>query len=170
MIKLLAKSFFLALIILACSSGENNSSGEDCKYGSPTPIFSDTLRGVKSHQFSLEKNNSEEEIKIDNDIDLTIYQSGCNSIRQDFHFTLKGDYSDKELEFWILESVNQFNSLAQLHPNYQVYQLWGQAILENGQDLKKGESRELDKGFYFKMDWIASESSANLMLTLSENE
>lgn len=168
--KLLVPLILLSLILFACSSDGNGSDMEDCKYGSPTAIFSDTLPGVKLHQFIAEKNTSSEEIKFDNNVDLTIYQSGCNSIKQDFQFDLKGDYRDKDLEFWILETVNQFDRLSQLHPDYLVYQLWGQAILENGQDLKKGESKELDRGFYFKLDWIASETSASLMLTLSEKE
>ena len=101
---------------------------------------------------------------------MQILQSGCNSIKQEFQFKYQGNFQDRNLQQWTEEALKQFIRLSQLHPDYMVFQLWGQAIATKAEEIKRAERIELESGFYFKLDWIAGSNDANLMLTLSENE
>jgi hypothetical protein len=163
-------SILFVLQFASCSNSSQNSSNSDCKYGSPTAIFSDTLQQISQHQFSTNNNESTESIVFEDGIELQILQSGCNNIKQEFQFKYQGNFQDRNLQQWTEEALKQFIRLSQLHPDYMVFQLWGQAIAAKAEEIKRAERIELESGFYFKLDWIAGSNDANLMLTLSENE
>lgn len=163
-------SILVVLLFASCSNNSQTNSAGDCKYGSPTAIFNDTLQQISQHQFTTNENESSESISFQDGTNLQILQSGCNSIKQEFHFTYSGDYQERSLDQWIEEALLQFIKLSQMHPDYMVFQLWGQAIAAKAEEIKRAESIELESGFYFKLDWITSSNDANLMLTLSEKE
>lgn len=163
--------FFLFLLILpACKNNAAKDSFSDCKYGRPEAIFEPSLSDISNHQFSVEKNESIEDIQFKDGRELRIMQSGCDRIKQEFHFKLPGDLKDKDANFWLLAAVNQFKQLSALGPNYAAYDLWAQAIARKADEIKLAQETELEAGFTFTYDRIISSDHAILMLTLSEME
>ncbi|MDX1666637.1 MAG: hypothetical protein R3350_05395 [Saprospiraceae bacterium] len=160
---------FLTLFALACAFDGEGNSFSDCKYDRPQPIFESDLPTVVEHQFDIRRMKGIEEVEFSGHPDLTIIQSGCDHIRQEFQFELDSLPQNTEAAFWIDLAQEQFHRLGNLSPDYLVFLSWAQEIKEKAYQIKLAESIELQPGFYVRIDKIISRNSAILLVVLSEN-
>lgn len=164
--KLLHSFFFSLILLAACSNADKQQS--DCTYGEPRPIFSDTLEAIQTHQFSLTDQLGIENITFTTGLELEIQQSGCDAIRQEFQFTLKGNYTDEAATFWFEQAMLHFQFLGSLGEQYFPLYAWGQAIGEVSKDMKVGEAYEVQPHFNAIVDKVVSTDQATLIVTLAQ--
>lgn len=168
------KQFLLLLSIAFTLIGCNNNKVgrtdfSDCKYQAPAAIFSDSLSRVSRHQFALRQLEGVEEIDFDNGLNLTIIQSGCDAIRQEFQFQISGQsFPSADKNFWITQTIDWLKFLSSLHPKYLSFNDWGKAISIQAPSIELGEPIELQDGFFVEIDKIISSDHAILLLILSQ--
>lgn len=171
--------FRLPLLLLAlalfffsgCMEDAPSSSADpfaDCRYGAPKPIFGEDVNLVTRHGFRLEEGQAVEAISFDGGLQVSIIQSGCDYIHQEFHFNSADDYKGAPAAYWIQEAINKFYFLGQLGPAYVVYASVADALKERGGQLRLGQSVELQPGFFAKIDNEREHSGDALVVTLSE--
>ena len=158
----------LLLFLILTSACRNSSKKEDCKYGKPTAIFTDGQPGIQSHRFTLEGNEATEYVRFNDSLQLTLLQSGCNEIRQEFQFYLPGNFQDKTPDFWVQLSIQLFQRLNSLGPAYSGFGIWAQSITEQQDHIKLSEATALQQDFYITIDRILSAENATLVLILSD--
>ena len=163
-------ALLLTLVFLSgCGNNKDNTYFEDCRYGRPVAILNDTLPGIEEHHFELRSREGVEEVSFESGEELTIIQSGCDSIRQDFQFRLPGEgYHDADREFWVDKAIQEFRSFAGLGPKYIMFSSWAQAIEAKKESIHLAQSEEIQPGFFVRIDRISSSDHAILMVTLSE--
>lgn len=160
---------FLALIGgNSCGHPAKQEPFVDCRYGAPEPIFNPALASVSRHSFHIEKDKAVEELAFSDGLELTIFQTGCEFIRQEFRFRWEGNFQGAPDDFWIGEAARVFNRLGQLGPEYLVYRNLAQTITENGGRMRLDESIKLQDGFYFQAKTILSADETNLSIIISE--
>lgn len=155
--------------IQSCGGPAKPEPFSGCLYGAPEPVFHAGLPSVKAHSFRLDGDKAEEELSFSDGLRLSLIQSGCDHIRQEFHFHLAGNFRSAPEEFWAGEAARIFNRLGQIGPEYLSYRSLAQAISQNTSQIRLGESMALQEGFYFKMEVIFSSAEAVLLITLSEH-
>lgn len=159
----------LLLLLSACGEDNTDAYFENCKYGKPKAIFSSDTPGVESHSFRLKSKEGIEKIIFESGKELTIIQTGCDSIRQNFQFRLPGSYEKDGSLKWVEITVEQFEYLAGLGPEYMVFSSWAQSIAARAQTIRLAESTEIQPGFFVRIDRIISRNHADLLVTLSES-
>lgn len=162
--------FLLVFLVLMTTLSCRNTAkeGSDCKYGSPRALFSPTQAGVQSHTFTAIKNEGTEQITFKDGLELTLLQSGCDHIRQEFQFTLAGNFEKEQAVFWVEKAAELLKRLSSMSPDYQTFSAWSQAIEGQKGQIKLAESTELGQNFYVKIDRILNIQNATLVLTLSD--
>ncbi len=160
---------FLLLLTLACQNENADEYFSNCRYGKPKAIFSGSIPGIEGHDFRIKSLKGIEEVNFSDGVELTIIQSGCDSIRQDFQFTLPGNYEKEEAIFWVTKAVEEFQRLSRLGPDYLVFSSWAQSINARAETIQLGISEEIQPGFYVRVDAVPSSGDAILMVTLSES-
>ena len=140
----------------------------DCRYGAPKPIFSEGLRSVTQHGFHLEESRAVETVSFDDGLKLSILQSGCDYIHQEFQFHLIEQFAGAPSSYWIQETINRFNQLGQLGPAYVIYVSVADALSERSNQIVLGESTELQPGFFAKIENGNYRNGGALVVTLSE--
>lgn len=158
----------LSLIMLVVFFWSCNSEPEEkCKYGEPVAIFSDDLPGIGSLQFSGSGQIANEEVVFDSGLKLSVEQSGCDNIRQVFHFTVErpgeGDPN------WFLLVGEQFNFIGNLDSRLEAMLMWASVVNGNAGSFRMGEPLEVDRGFFIKIDKVESGKEVILSVELSEN-
>ena len=158
--------FFLigfTILIFSC----NSEKKENCKYGEPVAIFSDDLPEVSNLNFSGSGQIANEEAVFSNGLKVTVEQSGCNNIRQVFHFTVEkpGDGEPN----WFLLTGEQFEFIGNLSSKLEPMLMWASVINGNAGRFRLGEPLEVDRGFFIKIDKVISGSEVILSAELSEN-
>lgn len=156
---------FIINLTFAC---RNSSKTNDCRYGKPTPVFTADQPGIQSHTFHAQGIEATEQVIFSDSLQLTLLQSGCNEIRQEFQFNLPGNFEDKAPDFWIELSIKLMQRLGNLGPNYNGFTMWAQSIAEQRANIKLAEPSALQQGFYITIDRILSEENATLVLILSD--
>ncbi len=157
---------FIVGLLVAC---RNSPSESECKYGTPKAIFSATQQGIKTHQFvNPKKDAAVEQVTFDDSLQLTLLQSGCDHVRQEFQFILPGDFINQKPEFWIELSIGLLRRLGSMGPDYAVFSAWAQSIESQKDAINLAENTALQQGFYVKIDRILADQSATLVLILSD--
>lgn len=141
---------------------------EECKYATPNAIFSDNIEALKRHKFRIRNQVGIESLSFKDGTDLTIYQSGCDYIKQDYEFELDTPLDSTFQNDWIGLAVNQFEILGRLDSQYYSFAFWAQAIEQNAPEMKLSQFKELQPGFYAKVDAIKGKNRSTLLVTLSE--
>ncbi len=160
----------LGLLLLACGSetatSENNKNTkpENCKYGSPTPIFSSGLAKVNEHFFSVDGQKGVEKVKFENGVDLELLQGGCNELVQSYQFSF-GQEVDGDNKFWITQAIEQFRYLSTLSENHISFKLWADAIENASAMISIGEAFEPEPNTFIKIDKIPSGEKTILIVT-----
>lgn len=160
---------FIILLTISCRQGNTNAdTAQKCKYGAPKAIFFDETPGISNHSFSINQNEGTEKLRLDMGVDLTIIQSGCNNIRQEFQFLIPGkDFQAKEPAFWVVFATELLATLGRLGPDYAGFSAYAQAIESVASEIKLAETFELQQGFYVSIDRILGTENATLVLTFS---
>lgn len=163
-------AILLFLIAVGCKNTPSEpSSFSDCPHPPPVAIFNDGLAAVTSHRFQLNNLEGIEEVDFVSGMRLTLIQSGCETIRQEFQFRLPGsDFPSDDTEFWIEEALRQLRYLAGLGPGYLSLNDWAQAIEMNKEQFQLGEPAEIQVGFRAEIDRIRYADHATVLLILSQ--
>lgn len=140
----------------------------DCKYGQPTAIFNANQPGIQQHRFKTDGNEATEQVTFSDGLEMTLLQSGCNEIRQEFQFNLKGNFQTQATDFWINQAVQLLKRLGGLGHHYSGFNQWAQLIETQAPMIKLAENTALQPGYYVHIDRILSADNATLVLTLSD--
>ncbi len=161
---------FILLVWAAWGCTQNDENDfENCKYGQPEPIFSDSLQAITTHDFRVKDREGMETLVFTSGLKLDIIQSGCDAIRQELVFTLGDETGHRMDEDWVAEAVDKLNFLAGLGTAYAAFGFWAQAIEARKDAMKLSESLEVQPGFYVRIDPVASSRQPLLRIILSEN-
>ncbi len=162
----------LGLLFFSCQNDTSSGDFDKCKYGQPEAIFDDELEEVEYHRFRLKKKEGVEKVRFHSGLELTIYQSGCDYIKQEYQFELPAipdSIDTQEPVYWIGRTISSFQELGSLGPEFFSYASWAQTIAEQAAEFKLAEFLEVQPGFFVKVDRIEGEKENILLVTLSEN-
>lgn len=157
-------TLFLLLALSACQNAGNKET--DCKT-KPQAMLREGMRGVAEHKFAVSGIESEEFVKFANGKTLTILQSGCEKIRQEFRFELKEKPSQDDPAFWTEQAILNLAALAVLDPQLMPLSNWVMMIRAQKDDIRLAETKVLEGGFYTKIDRITSNDRVYLIIVLS---
>lgn len=161
--------FVISCTIVSLMSCQNKGANQnDCKYGTPKAIFSSEQPSVQDHTFTALGNEGTEKVTFQDGLGLTLLQSGCNHIRQEFQFTINGNFEEQPSGFWIEKTMELLKRLSSMGLDYQVFGAWAEAIDSKKSDIKLTESTNLGAGFFVKIDRILNTQNATLVVILSD--
>lgn len=161
----------LGVLFFSCQNNDGKEYFENCLYGQPEPIFNKGMEEIATHQFRIRQKEGIENVRFTDGMELTIFQSGCDYIKQQFQFEMAAPadtINTSTTEYWIAQSINAFQKLGSLGPQFFSYSSWAQAIAERAADFKLAEFLEVQPGFFVKIDRIESTDTHTLLITLSE--
>ncbi|MDO8365670.1 MAG: hypothetical protein Q7T20_02650 [Saprospiraceae bacterium] len=151
-----------ALILL--SACQNKPS---CKY-KPEPIFSKDLPHVVQYNFEKEGSQSLESIMLDRGVLLEIGQEVCGETKQEYRFTVKGDYAAQPDSFWMKEASRQFVFLSTFSPKQAALKDWGDIIELRRNEMSIGQDREVQPGVFVRIDRVISPDESTLSVLFSQ--
>lgn len=164
------RSIFLLLsffaFLTACNSGEKES---DCAT-TPSAIFSEDLVGVFSHDFMQTGTESLEIVAFQNGVFLEVFQSGCDSLRQEFRFRLSAPLENEDPQFWLKEAKDQFHMLGSLGPEYGPFFQYAEVLAQQKETFRLAQPMEVDTGFWMQVDKIDSFDGPTLVIVLANFE
>lgn len=156
--------FSCALVFfVACQSTQDKE--KKCPLGEPSPVYSSDYNFVKRHTFTKDGQNSEEQIEFTDGTHLTIRQSGCQKIRQDYTFLIDQATTDST-RFWVEESSRQFRRLASYSEKFYSFNQWADKINEFKSEIRLTEPYKVAPGIAIKIDRIKDLSSTELIVSL----
>ncbi|MEM9921609.1 MAG: hypothetical protein AAF990_26130 [Bacteroidota bacterium] len=167
-----AVGYFLAvpiflLLLAACGSGGSSDPFAKCRYAKPVAIFSDSLSAVKQHQFELRENTGYEKVFFESGMELELFQSGCDNIKQEFRFSFPIKHQQDEPQFWIEQAIGLLNYMGNLSEKQKPFLMWSNMIRQQQQQMDIGEAFELEPGVFAKVDRILSDNNTMILLELS---
>ncbi len=160
----------IGLLLLVIPFFACGPSSKPCTYGSPTAIFNKELKGVLEHQFSVKGQDAQESIAFDNGLNLEVLQGGCNALKQEFRFSLKGNIEEGDKMVWINQTAQLFHFLGDLSDQHLVYHQYAQALKTVATEINLGESFPLGEGFFIKLDHIAGSGYELLVVEVSQGK
>jgi len=131
---------FFLLSCLACSSPTSK-----CTLGAPTAIFNQELQQVTKHHFTVHGQDGTENVEFNNGRSLEVLQKGCETVSQEFRFTIPGKASDTGAPFWIGQAAESFHFLALLADQYLIYHQYAQVLEQNAADLRLKQIYKIKK-------------------------
>jgi hypothetical protein len=154
----------LLSLIFSCKP----STVPNCRAGVPTPIFSDSIKGVRKHNF-IRKGQSGIEIVIlgDNSM-IEIVQSGCDEILQQYTHTRKVNMMNAPDSFFVNAAILEFSGYAQLDPKLAPFGEFANAIQNIKPSIKLAEPANLGEGYMVTIDRILSPNSTSLLISISK--
>jgi len=150
------------LLLLAACQNQNT-----CKF-KPEPIFAENLPHVVQYNFEKDGSKSLESLLIDRGVLLEVGQEVCGDTRQEFRFTVPGDYSAKPDSFWIMEATRQFVFLSSFSPKQAPLKDWADIIEQRRGDMLLGQDREVQPGIFVRVDRVLSPEQATLVVVFSQ--
>ena len=160
--KIITLATFAILFISACNSDEK------CKY-KPEPIFEPGLPHVEQYNFEKQGNQSLESLLLDTKVLLEIHQDVCIKTRQEYQFTVQGDYSRFPDSLWMKEAVRQLVYLSTFSPKQAPLKAWADVLEEMRATMRLGEDNEVQPGVFVRVDRIVSPEKSTLMLVFSQD-
>ncbi len=162
--------FISSVILAACGNNAPAKLVEPfkgCKMGKPKPIFELGMAHISNQKFELQPEAGVEEVLFDNGNTLTIRQSGCDVVHQEFNFLMQGDYTKASENACMMLAINQLYFLSKISPKLYGFQGWAQAMEAKIKEIKLAAPFELEKGFFVKIDKEATTTEkANFKITL----
>ena len=153
----------LVLLLFSCNSETK------CKY-KPEPIFEAGLPHILQYNFETQGSQSMESILLDSNVLLEISQDICNDSRQEYRFTVQGDFSQYPDSLWMKEAVRQLVFLSTFSPKQAALKVWADVLEEQRQDMRLGEDAEIQAGVQVRVDRIVSPEQSTLLLVLAQGE
>lgn len=172
---------FCILFFLACNgteqstptdnknvTKENNSPPKGkCKYSTPVAIFSDAHEEIVKHSFELKSGQQGTEIVEFKDGNiLELYQSGCNEIRQEYRFAIRGNFKGKKDGFWFQEAINRLSYVGQLDEKYAAIGMWVGALEQMSEKMTIGQFTEAEPNTFIMVDRLAETESSLVIIVL----
>ena len=108
-----------------------------------------------------------EVVSFNNGLFLEIYQSGCDSLRQEFRFHLFEAPGEDTAAAWFSEARQQFRFLSSLGPQYAPFSEWADALDLGETDMRLAQPVEIQTGFWAKIDRIDSFDGPTLIVILA---
>jgi hypothetical protein len=155
---------FSLIVLNACQNGQGTEN--DCKT-KPQAMLRVDMKGIAEHKFETKGSDSEEFVRFANGKTLTILQSGCEKIRQEFRFELKNTPNTNNPAFWTDQAILNLAALAVLDPQLMPLGNWVMMIREKKAAIRLAETVPLQGGFYTKIDRISSNDGVYLIIVLS---
>ena len=149
-------------LLFQCGNKENTSSKSTCNAPLPQAIFAKNSNQIESHSFSLQGHNATENILFSDNSKLTIFQSGCDKISQEFRFQLLPQH---ETDMSSL-GIDRLMFLANLDNKYMSFANWAQAIDGLRKEFERRNEVEVEKGFYVGLDKIDSNEHTTMIIKL----
>ena len=159
-------TYFLAILtmVVCISCGDGSSKGEgDCSIPPPQAIFKKGVEGISNHRFKLSGRNSEESMVFADSAMVSIFQSGCDKIAQEFVFTLPT--SPTKISRSVL-AVDRLAYMARLGPDYMTFGSWAQAIDGLQKEFAQNNTVEVEPGLFIGLDKIDSSEKTTLIIKL----
>jgi hypothetical protein len=164
--------------ILIClfffSCGNKNQGSDDpfanCKFGKPEPVFSNDIPKISSHDFRLAGKEGIEKVVFENGVHLEIIQSGCDAVRQEFQFTLTGNFENASADSWALKAIEQFQYMGAFGEKFAPFSFWANAMQQSAQHFALGQPLEVQPGAFVTIDKIFSPDYTILIVVLSQQE
>lgn len=138
-----------------------------CKY-KPEPIFDKNLPHVLQYNFEVKDSLSLESLLLDRGVLLEVSQQVCDNTRQEYRFTVQGDYSAKPDSFWLKEATREFVYLSSFSEKQAAFKSWADIIEQRRSEMKLGEDREMQPGVFVRVDKVVSPQQATLLVVLSQ--
>lgn len=151
------------------NSTAETSNWSKCPVGKPIAIFSDTMSIVKKHEFALGKDKGVEKMLLANGDALEVEQTGCDKVRQIFTFTIKGDYQNKDIDFWANKAGASFTKLGTASPQLFGLTEFGKVIGAAAPKMTLGTPFTTNFGITITVDQVASPVESVLMVTLQQD-
>jgi hypothetical protein len=164
MIRIALFLVFSLMVFNACQNGQGAEN--DCKT-KPQAMLRADMKGIAEHKFETKGSDSEEFARFANGKTLTILQSGCEKIRQEFRFELKGAPNTDDPAFWTDQAILNLAALAVLDPQLMPLGNWVMMIREKKAAIRLAETVPLQGGFYTKIDRISSNDGVYLIIVLT---
>ncbi|MDC0231177.1 hypothetical protein OAK19_04360 [Aureispira] len=130
--------FVLIYQLLGCTG---NNTSKPCKYTPPTSIFSD-IDSFENHSFDLKGQYSVERITVPKmNMDIELFQSGCDDIQQEFRFLLHEAYPlNTPPDVCAMHIAGILYILSQEAPQkLGLLQQWAEAIKSNSKSFNYNE-------------------------------
>lgn len=153
---------FLVLTITACG----DSTPAKCPLGDPKAMFSPEMAGVQQHHFAVKGQESLEELLLERGVLLSIRQTGCDALRQEFQFQVPGNYTNYPDSLWLKEAVRQFYSLGNLSEKTAGLKMWASAIESARPTMRIAEPKQLDQNIFVQVDKIVGAEESTLRVVL----
>ncbi|MBK6621080.1 MAG: hypothetical protein IPH04_18410 [Saprospirales bacterium] len=163
---LLISLFAIVFFVASCKSGGGKG---DCPT-TPTAIFSKDLEGVETHDFMQTGSEGLEIVSFRNGVFLEIFQSGCDSLRQEFRFRLPNAEEESDPAYWLQEAQNQFRAFGSLGADYLAFSQYADALSAQQEDFRLAQPMEVVTGFWMQVDKIDSFDGPTLVVILSNQE
>lgn len=130
--------------------------------GEPQAMFSADLEGVSNYSFRQKEQDSEESFIFQGE-PITIFQTGCETIRQEFHFTLEPVYNVQKSVENVSKRLIAFSHLGEKQVGFLN---WAQALQGLLLDIKFGEAIQAAPGIQIMMDRIQQADKELILLRL----
>lgn len=138
-----------------------------CKY-KPEPIFGPDLPHVTRYNFEKDGNQSLESLLLDTGTLVEVGQDVCNSTRQEFRFTVQGDFRQYADSLWLREAVRQMVFLSSFSPAQAPLRSWADVLEEARPNMRLGEELEIQSGISVQVDRVVGPDQSALLLILSQ--
>lgn len=155
-------SILLGLVLLVFSCKTETK----CKY-KPEPIFGPELPHITQYNFEKEGNQSLESLLLDTGTLVEVGQDVCNHTRQEFRFTVQGDFRQYPDSMWLKEAVRQMVFLSSFSPAQAPLRSWADVLEEARPQMRLGEEAEIQPGISVRVDRVVSPDQSALLLVLS---
>ncbi|MCB9355689.1 MAG: hypothetical protein H6575_14055 [Lewinellaceae bacterium] len=152
---------FLLVFLVSCD-GEKT-----CKY-KPSPIFDKDLPHVVQYNFEKQGSQSLESMLLDTNVLLEISQDVCDQSRQEYRFTVPGDYSRYADSLWLKEATRQLVFLSSFSAKQAPLKAWADIIETRRYEMRLGQDREVEPGVFVRVDRIVSPDQSTLVLVFSQ--
>ena len=151
----------MLLYFTACENAQS------CKY-KPGPVFEKGLPHILQYNFEQQGTQSLESLLLDRGILVEISQEVCNETRQEYRFTVQGDFTATPDSFWLKEASRQFVYLSGLSEKQAALKAWADIIELRRPDMRLGEDREVQQGVFVRVDKVVNNQQGILLVLLSQ--
>jgi hypothetical protein len=133
--------FFLLTLLVSIISCMGNNQPKTCLYKPPVAIFSG-IDSFENHSFELKGQNAVERISIPKmNMDIELFQSGCDDLEQEFRFILYEAYPlNTPPDVCAMHIAGILYILSQESPQkLGLFQQWAETIKANAKSFKYNE-------------------------------
>lgn len=163
----------MLLFFSACeqkAEGKDGAAADDpkqeCVFGDPQPMFSPSMGPVLNHSFEKNGQNATEEVTFSNGQEVTVLQSGCDTIVQEFRFFTTTFSEDPGKGFWLDQAVQQFYYLSAVDRKLEPFALWAVEINSKPDQVQLGKPFKVSGGNTITIDRISGSEESILLVKL----